>query len=290
MAASDVFKAQSKKSGGIGLTKHYIGIVDESIEKALGTRGEGALSAWRQANQFHKTWKTRFDNTVIRRLIHYADETGKGASFIGPDVMKNPETVMRVKQALGEGSREWKMFQSFYVQDLFIKATDVETTRNIVRQGKMVKEAAITGKKMLEEMTGNKIKAETFNQIFNPVQARRLNKFADALMLAQQKETQGIGKMWIQLTQGGAIMGFASGLAPEAAGLLLVPGVMSKLLTTETGSKLLTEGIAVLKGDPRVAGLAARILKEVIELGDRQTKEKKAREKNEQFVYTPDWT
>ena len=96
--------------------------------------------------------------------------------------------------------------------------------------------------------------------------------------------------MWIQLTQGGAIMGFASGLAPEAAGLIITPAIMAKMLTTKTGSQLLTEGIATLKGDPRMAGLSARIIKHVIQLGDEQERERKAKEKETPFVYTPDWT
>jgi len=288
MAASDIFKAQSKKAGGVGLTKHYTKIIDDSIEKALG-KNPGALSAWRQANEFHKTWKGRFDNTVIRRLIHYADETGKGAAFIAPDAMKNPETVLRVKQALGEGSKEWKVFQGFYIQDLFRKSADVETMREVIKHGKVTKEALITGKNMLKQMYGDSLKAETFNTVFNPTQARRINRFADALMVAQKKESQGIGKMWIQLTQGGAIMGFASGLAPEAAGLVIGPGLMAKLLTTKSGNQLLTEGIATLKGDPRIAGLSARILKHVIQLGNEEEKKRKAEAKKEEFVYGPEW-
>ena len=75
--------------------------------------------------------------------------------------MKSPEAILRVKEALGEGSLEWRKFQSFYIQDLFIRSVDPETTRDIVKVGGIVgKESIISGKKMLETITGTKIKAE----------------------------------------------------------------------------------------------------------------------------------
>jgi hypothetical protein len=85
-------------------------------------------------------------------------------------------------------------------------------------------------------------------------------------------------------------MGFATGLAPEAAGLLLTPGIMAKMLTTEKGAKYLTEGIKTLKGDPRVAGLGARILKEVIKIGNEEEKRRKQPEAKKEFVYGPEWS
>jgi hypothetical protein len=295
LVAADEFRLVSKKAKGIGLAKHYTGLIDNAIEQSLKKHdvklGKKAYSSWRQANQFHKTWKSRFDNATIRRLVHYADETGKGAGFIAQDTFKNPETVRLVRQALGEGSKEWRLFQSFYVQDLFKKSVDLESMREVVRSGRISKEGLVKGDMMLRQMYGKEgIGAETLNLIFTKTQLRRIDKFVDTLKATQRKEVEGIGKMWIQLTQGGAIMGFATGLAPEAAGLLLAPGLMAKMLTTETGAKILTDGIKVVKGDPRVAGISARIIKYILEMKEEKTTAIPPRKPEEQFVYTPDWT
>jgi hypothetical protein len=295
MAAADVFKAQSSKSGGIALTKKLIGVVDEATEKALKASdlitGKRSVQTWRQANQFHKNWKSRFDNAVVRRMIHYADETGKGLDLIADDLFKSPTIVKRVKAALGEGSREFKLFQSFYVQDLFIRSVDEETTQHIIKRGSIAgSKSVISGKKMLKVMTGTKVRAETYNQLFNPTQKTQIEKFAQALLTTQKKESAGIGKMWIQLTQGGAIMGFATGLAPEAAGIVFLPALLAKMLTSKSGSELLTEGITVLKGDPRMAGLSARIIKEVIKIGNEEERRREAEKRDKPFVYTPEWS
>jgi hypothetical protein len=292
--AGDVFKAQSTKAGGVQLAKKMTHLIDEAIEKQLkafdAVEGTTAYRQWRTANEFHRNWKTRLDNAVIRRLVHYMDDTGRGGAFIAPDIIKNPETAKRVKAALGEGSEEWRKMQGFYIQDLFRRSADVETMREIIKHGKVVREAEITGTNLLKQITGTPTQLETFHEFFNPVRARRINRFADALMATQRKQKEGIGKMWIQLTQGGAVMGFATGLAPEAAGLLLTPGIMAKMLTTEKGAKYLTEGIKTLKGDPRVAGLGARILKEVIKIGNEEEKRRKQPEAKKEFVYGPEWS
>jgi hypothetical protein len=273
MAAADEFALVSKKARGIGRAKHLAGLVDGAIEKGLKSfdkkMGKTTYDQWRNANKFNRLWKGKFDNVTLRRLVKYADESGKGFEFIAADAFKSPQRIKAIKTALGEGSQEWKTFQSFYIQNLFKNSVDPASMRNVVKHGKMTKEGMVNANMMLKKMYGGEaesIGAETLQQVFTPTQLKRLDTFVDALAESQRKESDGIGKMWIQLTQAGAIMGFTTGLAPQAAGIILGPAIMSKLLTTELGAKYLTTGVKTLKGDSRVAGLSARILNQVMKI------------------------
>lgn len=243
----DEFSVINKKAPAIGKAKHLIGLTDTAITKALP---DEALEAWRGANAFYKFGEEKFNNTIIRRLLKFAEDTGQGAEFIGKNIFKAqaPSSIRKIKRVVS--LPEWKKLQSFYVQRLFIKSVDDKT-------------GAVMGDNIWKLMFGkgeNAMGEPALKVIFNPEQLKDLSEFTTALKLAQAKQAQGLGRMFIQLTQGGAIAGFATGFAPEAGVLLFSPFAVSKLLLNRATARWLTQGFKIPATSPQAMGIAARLL------------------------------
>jgi len=245
----DEFNILNKNAPAIGKAKKLISILDESIGKSLRSEGASVLDAWRVANNFYKTGSKQFNNTMIRRFIKMGEETGTGPENIGKAIFKPGAvtTVRRVKNALSPN--EWKSMQSFYIQQLFTKSSN--------------KEGVIQGERLLNNMIGKSgsMGESTLKEIFNPEQLNQIMKFSNALKMTQSKQSGGLGGMFIQLTQAGAVVGLALGKMPSEAGVILLgPAVISKLILNPKTARLLTEGIKLHASSPKVIGITTRLL------------------------------
>ena len=246
------FNVLNKKAPAIGKAKKIIGLLDNAIEKGLP---KDAQQAWRTANQFYREGQERFNNTMIRRLMKHAEDTGMGPEMIAKNVFKpgNFTLIKTVKGALKP--KEWTKMQNWYVQDLFKKS--------IGGAGE------ISGQKLLNNMyykpTGMGDKA--LKEIFSPEQLKGITDFGQTLKLVQEKQGEGLGKMWIQLAQGSAVVGLGAGLAYDqdalkgsSAAIVLGPAVLSGLLMKPSVARLLTTGIKTPASSPQIAGLTTRLL------------------------------
>jgi len=245
----DEFSILNKKAPAIGKAKKIISILDESISKSLKKQAPEGYEAWREANEFYKKGQERFNRTFIRRLLKTAEETGRGPEFIAEAVFRprGVTNIKRVKEALTP--KQWTKMQSFYIQDLFRKSVD--------------EEGAVIGTRFYNQLIGKSQSAmgkTALKEIFTPEQLKEIILFSKTLQMTQARQSEGLGKMLIQLAQGGAIAGFATGFAPEAAAILITPPVLSKMMLMPKVTKWLTQGIKTPSGSPEVLGIITRLI------------------------------
>jgi hypothetical protein len=208
--------------------------------------------AWRIANRFYREGQEKYNNTLLRRLVKLADDTGTGAENIAPAIFKPGQVskVRKVKRALGEGSDEWRNLKGFFIQHLLSKSTDVN--------GNLV------GKRILNNMSGkpNSFGMPVLTEVFTGPQIRALEDFGRVLQATQASQGEGAGRMLIQLAQGTAVgrILLAGAIEPATATVILGPPLLSKMMLNPKTAKLLTEGISTPAGSEAAAGLLSRIV------------------------------
>lgn len=211
--------------------------------------GTSPYKTWRMANHFYKTGQQRFNNTFLRRMIKLADESGTGAETIAPKIFipGRVSNVRKVKRALHP--EDWKTMQSFFMQHLLQKSSNVE--------------GEIIGKRILNNMHGkpNSFGMPMIREILNPNQIKELNMFANTLKMAQSEPMEATGKMLIQMSQAGmAGTLFTQGLELPAATVIFGPAIVGRLMLQPHIVRLLTTGVQMPASSPAAAGLLARVI------------------------------
>jgi hypothetical protein len=100
---------------------------------------------------------------------------------------------------------------------------------------------------MVEKL--NKLTPETMAEVFPKGEAAEVIQVS-RILDEVQRHKEGTGKMWIQLTQAGAMANLASGgrVGQMARTTLVLPWALSRLLTSKTGRKWLTTGLTAPTG------------------------------------------
>jgi hypothetical protein len=221
-------------------------------DTAPETPQQTPYEAWRIANRFYREGQEKYNNTLLRRLVKLADDTGTGAENIAPAIFKPGQVskVRKVKRALGEGSDEWRNLKGFFIQHLLSKSTDVN--------GNLV------GKRIINNMSGkpNSFGMPVLTEVFTGPQIRALEDFGRVLQATQASQGEGAGRMLIQLAQGTAVgrILLAGAIEPATATVILGPPLLSKMMLNPKTAKLLTEGISTPAGSEAAAGLLSRIV------------------------------
>jgi hypothetical protein len=117
---------------------------------------------------------------------------------------------------------------------------------------------------------------------------QRFEKFSRVLQTAQSRSADGTGRMMIQLTQGTAALGLATGgLTGPSAAVLGIPYVMSRALASPRFYRYMTEGFQHV-GTPRGTAAITTLLRE---MQDEDTAEEKLarREKVGKTPYIGDY-
>jgi hypothetical protein len=222
----------------------------EITPRAKRVQTQTPLEAWRSANEFYKRGQEKFNNTMLRRMIKMADETGTGGENIAPAVFRPGQVtkVRKAKRALGSESEEWRQMKGFFIQHLFQKSYDTN--------------GDLVGKKLLNNMSGraNSFGYPMMSEVLTGPQLREIEHLGRALKLTQESQGEGAGRMLIQLSQAGAIGMLATGnFELPAATIVLGPAVLSRMLLNPTAVKLLTTGIKTPAGSKTAAGTMARL-------------------------------
>lgn len=260
------------KDGGIAGINAISGWVDKNGKWLTSTEGmnrprvgsQSALDAWRTANQFYREGQDKFNNTFLRRMVKLADDTGTGAENIAPAIFQPGQVskVRKVKRALGEGSEDWNKMQGFFAQHLMSKSTDVNGN--------------IIGKRLLNNLSGkpNSFGEPLLREVLSEPQIREIKLFATVLQEAQRKQSEGAGRMLIQLTQAGAVGALATGnFTLPAATVILGPPILSKIMLNPTTSRLLTEGVSIPASSKTAAGVMSRLVAAAERIHQRTTGE-----------------
>jgi len=249
MSRIDEFNIINKKAPAIGKAKKMIGLLDNSIESSLNTYNKDALSLWRQANNLYKEGQEKYNNIFIRRLIKKADPNFGGEpesivkAIFKPGAISN---IQRVKTAVDPAT--FKQMKSWYMQSLIKQATD--------------KEGKIVGTTLNDRLFGKTGMGEkTLREIFDPAELQRIKNVTTTLQIVTGKQTEGTGKMWIQLAQASAAIGVITGQfrAPSLF-VLGTPEVLTRIILNPFGNKLLTNGFKLPPGSPQFMANMTRLI------------------------------
>ena len=244
------FSILNKKAPAIGKAKKMVGLLDKAIGKSLKGVGPAPYEAWRTANRFYKDGQKKFNNTLLRRLVKLADDTGTGAEMIAPAIFKprHVTSVRKVKLALKDDPETWHKMQGFFMEYIMQKSSD--KNKNLVGTlliNNISDKPGSFGLPMLKE-------------VFTEPQIKALETFGKAVKLTQERQAQGAGRVLIQLTQAGALGAIMTGnLTLPAATIIIAPAVMAKMMLNPQMAKMLTVGLTLPAKAPEAAGIMSRL-------------------------------
>ncbi len=242
----DEFLILNKKAPAIGKAKKLIGITDSIIGTTLKKENPEALALWRQANKLYKEGSKQFNNQFIRRLIKESIDKGNpeviAEKIFKPRAISN---IRKTKAAIDEGT--WKQLKGWHVQNILKKSTNTE--------------GELTGKTFWNQMFGKAGMGEqTMKEIYKPHELKALKDTAIALKVIQKKQGEGIGRMWIQLTQAGAIVGLMDERSrPFSMVVLGAPIIMSRLFTNPIAAKWLIQGAKLPAKSPQAGAILTKL-------------------------------
>lgn len=229
--------------------------IDNSIKASLAKHDPKALEMWLSAKTLRLKRGKTFQNDLIKKLLDTAPEqtmmTGTKFvdSFLGQGSKIDVANIRKLKNAVGKN--EWQKAKRFITQGLLLRSAEPGMSRFAVAEGRLGKETGeglkLVGAKLEEELFGSKgMGMEVLKELYTSDEIKTLKNVANSLALIQEPQAQGTGGMFIQLTQGGAILG-VGGLR-KAATILATPFALSKLFTSELGGRWLTEGLTAPVG------------------------------------------
>ena len=216
---------QLEAAGETGISTKIMADMIEATTKSMDKAGAatGIQEAYKKASKFHKFGASAFNDKFMVKLLQKSPER------IGETIFRagNVDQVIKARQALKRASlvsrdvnfnNTWKQIQEGYMSGLL--------------SGPLVDDAGVPVGKRILKMFEDKKKLRTMKQTLSGEQLKSLKEFGTIAETVQARPEAGLG-MVMQLTQGGAIIGVASGIAPGASAvpIFLGPPIVAKLLT-----------------------------------------------------------
>lgn len=235
--------------------------VDDLVERSV--TDPQTLMLWRDSNALVKERHMTTDSAFLKKLVRISDPTklgarggGAGGDALVDKIFANENSIRATVAALGPDSPEWAALQRRYTERAFAGATDTQGN--------------INGEKLLDTLVGkDNIAQARFTAAFPKADTRQnMIHFADALRTIQKQagDAGGSGRMLIQLTQGGALIGAMGALATGSlagaggagtiATTLIAPSIMAEMLTRKPMARLLLTAL----NTPPTAKVAASLV------------------------------
>lgn len=255
IAAGDKMSIDNKGAPAIGVTRRLVKALNGEMEKSLQAEDPHAFEMWREANRIYREGEKTFNNRLIRGLVKKGmEEFGDNPEAIAKTIFQPGKvtSIARIKEAVDVPT--WKKLQSFALQDLLAKSE---------------LNGVVTGKKLDGAMFGRTgYGKEMMEAVFEPGQVDRFKAFSNALRISQEKQSEGTGRMLIQLTQGGALLNMAgeltgvtdTGTTMESGAILLGPAIIAQLLTHPGTANWLTRGVRMPAKAPQAGAMFGHIL------------------------------
>jgi len=234
-----------------GDSERLAAALDTSMSQIAKAHSDEAYTAWRNANKFTQQGYEQFSRANLENALRFAR---KNPSKVAGEFFQpySAESVQELKKLVPDDV--FKSMRASWLEQQMRRASSAD--------------GMLLGKNFKTSMSEQALGKDTIKEIFpEPNLYKNLMQVSDISSILQEKTGAG-GKMVMQLTQSGeVIMTIAqavSGQKPKTglvSTLILSPLIMSRVLTTQTGSKLLAEGFKTPIGSPQAAGLVTRILK-----------------------------
>lgn len=269
----------TKNAPAIGKAQAIYGKLTDAIRKGLHEDDPFLAQQWDEANRLEVGSQQTFNNKMIRSLAKEADARGGDAPGTVASAVWNASdnvtTVSRVRGAVDPGV--WQKMQRWNLQDALTRSTE---------------NGVIQGKKLEQHLFGpDGIGQEAMVKGYDPATVTELRQLTNAMHVAQQKQSEGTGRVLIQLTQGGALMNVAGNIMGElgvidydpelksylaSGAVLLGPQALSKVMTHPQGIRWLTQGFSTPKAGKESVALAGRILSAAFPRPDNLTEPRQA--------------
>lgn len=266
---------ETKNAPAIGKANTIYGKLTDAIRTGLKEDDPFLADMWDEANRIESGAQQTFNNKLIRSLVKEADARGGDspgaiASSIWDASKDNVTPIKRIRTAVDFS--DWKKMQRWEIQDAISRSLD---------------NGVINGKKLENHWFGpTGIGHQAMTEGFDAATVKELKEFISTLKLAQDRQTEGVGRVLIQLQQGsGGLLLMAEGLSQlgiidqefptsavaGASAVVLAPWMLSHVMTHPQGIRWLTQGFSTpAKGKESVA-LASRILSAAIPRPSTQT-------------------
>lgn len=244
-----------KELPGMGAAKDLLNDVVTASNRLIedtshGLKGE-ALGAWKAANKFYREGYEVFNNDLITKLAKKAPEKLGAAIFAKGDV----QTVKAVTTALkksGELTKNPELYDGIYqnllsghFDELLKGVTDASTGQ-------------INGTALLKTITNPKM-SRTLEAMYSPEQMTAIRQFAkvadrvSSYAVRQTKSMSGAMAQAAGVTSAiGALTTDSDHRGKIALGgitVSLLPYALGKIITSQVGVKLLTEGLEYSIGE-----------------------------------------
>ena len=162
--------------------------------------------------------------------------------------LKSPTAIQRVFAVADEPTRQ--NMRSWTAQTLMAKSLN--------------RDGAVDGLRLQNNLLGKgELGRPVAEALYGQERLTAMERFASALKLTQQRPAEGTGRMFIQLTQAGAIMNLMGILgAPSGSAAIIVfgPLALAHLMTNPTTANLLTKGLTLPTKSPQVVAGMLRVL------------------------------
>ena len=246
MSKADEFAVINKKAPAIGKAKKLTELTDKAIQEGLRENNPEALEVWRAANKIYRHGEEKFNNEFIRRLIKAADDKGNpeviAKAIFKPGAISN---IRKIKTAVDDAT--YKKLKGWYVENLLKNSSTIE--------------GEISGEKLNNLLFGKTgMGKQTLREIFSPAEYDNVSKVSKALDFIDKKQGEGTGRIFIQLTQAGAVMGIATGqFRNTSIAVLGGPAVLARLFTNPMAVKWLTTGAKLPANSPQVVSILGKL-------------------------------
>lgn len=211
------------------------------MQQALQSASPDAQEAYDVARAFTRAGHAQLHPDPVMRLMGVLDTAPE--KVIDTLLRKNNGSqIQAVRNAIGD--RAFRFVQTRAMREI----AKIDPSTGIVNWGRLLRR--------MDQLTPNTIEA-----LFPRGQAQEIQRVAQLMVDTGRRQAGGIGRMAIQLSQGGALIGLASGvLAPGAAAIFVVPTAMARILASQVGLRWLTTGLTAPIGSPLAARAAGNLL------------------------------
>ncbi len=232
-AVTDPMKYNSQ----LGLANKLYGLALDDMEALLAPHGK-ALDAYQAARSLTKFGNERLFNDEITKLADLAPE-----KIVSAVVRPNNSTAV----------------------DAVRQATDAATFEKVQAEAlkRLIRPNARSGRVNWGEVS-HRLAAlgdDTRQALFPKGHDREIQRVADLMLRLNERPAGGIGRIAVQLGQGGAAVGLVTGvLTPASTTILLTPYALAKVFASPTGLKWLSEGLKAPAGSTFASRAATQIL------------------------------
>lgn len=248
----------TENAPAIALAQKAYTKLTKQIEAGLAEFDPSLAERWKDVNFREAAGHAQFNNDIVRAVVRHAETAGKGKPEAIVDKVfqhNNISTIQNVKNAVDPPT--WDKMLSWHWRDAYAKSAG---------NAKVLHEAFFGA---------NGLGEKEMITAYGPERVKQYKDFLNAMEVAQKRQPDKTGTVFISLKTPGAVMQLSGGalaglgiiqdevdVAQTLGGAMLVlgPPILARLMTNPTSAKWIIDGMKIPAGTKEASALAARIL------------------------------